>query len=372
MIIGCFKQGASGDLPRAGAADRQSLGRRASFDRGFTLVELLVVIAIISILVALLLPAVQAAREAARRMQCSNQLKQMGLATLLYGDANSSTMPRGAHCYGDDNGQMNQNLGKNWGISILPYLEQGPLYDTYNQGEPLSGVDENILVLQTVLPEFICPSDDAATMLVTKRILPGGGTVDMAPGSYKGVAGRYAEVGSLIVQWWRCVPPNASWNLAAKEAFFAMGPLPASGTGDDAPGPDAETPASNPTGSYIRKPVRFAKIIDGMSKTLLIGESYTRTSVDGARTAWAGGRRHYALGIVREEQAYRLPDYDQCLAETSNSFEFCSGRFSSPHPGVIQFVMCDGSVQALPENIASAIYLGLASIAGEEPDVNLP
>src|SRR5512135_122792 len=100
--------------------------------RGFTLIELLVVIAVIGILVALLLPAVQAAREAARRMQCSNNLKQIGLALHNYHDANKK-FPFGSRG-GSSWAQTGIKDGTNWRVSILPYLEQTALYSKLNFG----------------------------------------------------------------------------------------------------------------------------------------------------------------------------------------------------------------------------------------------
>ena len=106
--------------------------------KGFTLVELLVVIAIIGILVALLLPAVQAAREAARRMSCQNNLKQLGIALHNYHDTNKK-FPAGMQFYGPGNNSADRgkNYRANWIIAILPYFEQQPLYDTLNVNFPI-------------------------------------------------------------------------------------------------------------------------------------------------------------------------------------------------------------------------------------------
>src|SRR6188474_2683919 len=100
---------------------RYASPRYVSLRRAFTLVELLVVIAIIGVLVALLLPAVQAAREAARRMSCSNNLKQLSLALHNYEDTHKTLPPAGI-----DSNQMS------WTVLLLPYMEQKPLYDQFN------------------------------------------------------------------------------------------------------------------------------------------------------------------------------------------------------------------------------------------------
>lgn len=125
----------------------------------FTLVELLVVIAIIGILVALLLPAVQQAREAARRLQCQNNLKQLGLALHNYHDSRLTFPPSSIWSnLSLTQTKNNGNLGPNWVILILPYLEQQGLYDSFNFKQPISHAD-NMAARSTVLQVMLCPSD---------------------------------------------------------------------------------------------------------------------------------------------------------------------------------------------------------------------
>ncbi len=130
-------------------------------NRGFTLVELLVVIAIIGILVGLLLPAVQAAREAARRMQCSNNLKQIGLALHTYSTTYKS-LPAG--CYGLPNGTSFNGHGWTWHASILPQIEQLSLYNSVQGADGMGNElgDQNtgkpLIVKATTLSVFWCPS----------------------------------------------------------------------------------------------------------------------------------------------------------------------------------------------------------------------
>ena len=142
--------------------------------KGFTLVELLVVIAIIGILVGLLLPAVQAARAAARRMQCSNNLKQLGLAVHNYHDANKSfpsgfitNYPAGAL---NTAAMMSvtQRTHWSWGAFVLPYIEQTALYNTLNPGQSsmdaLLATPAGLAALTTPIPSFVCPSDTGPSL----------------------------------------------------------------------------------------------------------------------------------------------------------------------------------------------------------------
>ena len=126
--------------------------------RGFTLIELLVVIAIIAVLIALLLPAVQSAREAARRMQCVNNLKQIGIALHNYHDA-LSILPSGyiaASKFID--GETDTAPGWSWASMILPQLDQPPLYSSINVYLPIQAA-ANTTSTQTILSAFLCPSD---------------------------------------------------------------------------------------------------------------------------------------------------------------------------------------------------------------------
>lgn len=142
-----------------------NLSARSRTKRAFTLIELLVVIAIIAVLIALLLPAVQQAREAARRSQCRNNLKQMGLAIMNYESAYSAFPPaRGLYCGAKSGGGGSVvdtggdcSITMNWGISILPYMDQGNVYNLYNINSQFTSAT-NAAAIATVIPTFICPS----------------------------------------------------------------------------------------------------------------------------------------------------------------------------------------------------------------------
>ncbi len=156
--------------------------------KAFTLVELLVVIAIIGILVGLLLPAVQAAREAARRMQCSNNLKQLGLAAHNYHDAYNK-FPIGHHFVGTPFNGASRGLAHGYSLSLLPYIEQGNLYNQFDQRFPIfeKTITRNGILAGTPLATFSCPSDikPPTIDLASEAIRPAATT------SYKGVNGSY-------------------------------------------------------------------------------------------------------------------------------------------------------------------------------------
>ena len=173
---------------------------------GFTLVELLVVIAIIGILVGLLLPAVQAAREAARRMQCSNNLKQIGLALHNYHDGHRSFPKVWYYWNGNSNGTDKQPAGfysgLGWRVMILPFMEQGNLYNQFNFSLPIHsnvGTPSNLSLVQTPVQTYLCPSDPVGPLtksgnqyLWSNWCFPHGGcpqNVSVAVTTYKGLTG---------------------------------------------------------------------------------------------------------------------------------------------------------------------------------------
>lgn len=148
------------------------LSARSRNKRAFTLIELLVVIAIIAVLIALLLPAVQQAREAARRSQCKNNLKQLGLAIMNYESAYSAFPPaRGLYCTSQSGGGgsiqdsgADCSITMNWGISVLPYMDQANTYNSYNINSQFSSA-ANATAIATVIPTFICPSTPRSSNL---------------------------------------------------------------------------------------------------------------------------------------------------------------------------------------------------------------
>lgn len=282
--------------------------------KGFTLVELLVVIAIISILISLLLPAVMQSREAARRTQCRNNLKQIGIALHNYHDMHRMFPPG----FIDEVGLRAANWG--WAAQILPMMEQGNLYNVLQIGEVTLGDALNdaakIRLMQTQLPAFRCASDSAPLLNNDHTLLAlNGREIDVALSNYVGIYGGYR------------------WESAD---YF--------------------------TGTFDRNSsVRISDITDGTSNTLIIGERpWELRYVDGhiapcaaavvygtsAMPNWGWMLRRRILGHGR----WGINE----VGDVSSPGEYvdkCARCFGSRHTGGAQFVLGDGSVRFVSENI---------------------
>jgi prepilin-type N-terminal cleavage/methylation domain-containing protein/prepilin-type processing-associated H-X9-DG protein len=300
---------------------------------GFTLVELLVVIAIIGVLVALLLPAVQAAREAARRMSCSNNLKQMGLAVHNYHDTNQVLPPGKIQV-----GSLSAQSLSNWAIMILPHMEGINVFNQYNHNATNEDAS-NQLVREMLIKEYTCPSDPQARKLEKPASGPGSG-LDYRHGSYRCVGGR-ADPGATGF-WDNSEARNApqTWK----------GPLHWVGT----------------DGSYSQTVETMASIVDGTSNTLMIGEYTTNTNTRRG-TFWAYSYASYNSSDTMDQARTLLANYDKCdaIGGTGGS-NACKRAFGSMHPGGVQFALCDGSVRFIPTSINVTVYAALGTMAGGE------
>jgi prepilin-type N-terminal cleavage/methylation domain-containing protein len=325
---------------------------RATRSRAFTLVELLVVIAIIGILVALLLPAVQAAREAARRMSCSNNLKQIALSVHNYHDVNKKFPPGGitlGRCCGTPSYTT-------WAIAILPFLEEQNLFDRYRQDlfneDPL-----NAFVRTQFVDVYICPSDINTKRTDRPESGPGS-RLQYAPGSYRAVSGKSRR----HPNW----PDNSEIWHDGGYAYRHRGALHHVGTSPSVYG-------FNYTGDVTSE--RMATILDGTSNTLMFGEFHTKTR-NRRRTFWAYTYTSYNQSTVCPPCGSRtlVPSYDLCRTLPGGGFSAsnpCKRAWGSLHPNIIQFALCDGSVRPIHTNVNMDILGGLASIHGQE-SVKLP
>lgn len=312
------------------------MSMRSTRARGFTLVELLVVIAIIGVMVGLLLPAVQAAREAARRMSCSNNLKQMGLAMHNYHDT-YNTFPIGSNQF-NHTGFVASRGFMGWAIAILPQVEQQTLYERYN---PLvdSLSSQNQVVRESSIPTYNCPSDINIGKLLTPETGACCSRV-FATSSYRGVSGRSAG--------------SAYWDDAGH--FGST---------------DAKDKGVLPALAQHGRPMRFADVIDGTSNTLAIGEGHTMTRPTRG-TFWAHTYTSYALGSITvgyPVPSFGITDYELCrttAAELGVSDNPCKRFFGSLHPGGVQFTRVDGSSGFISDTIDQVVLGSLATAAGGE------
>ncbi|MCR9294998.1 MAG: DUF1559 domain-containing protein [bacterium] len=312
--------------------------------RAFTLVELLVVIAIIGILVGLLLPAVQAAREAARRMQCSNNLKQIGLAVHNYESAYKK-FPPGNITDGPCCGTPSHTA---WSVAILPFIEQANLDATYNHSLPLEHPD-NAFLREQNLATYNCPSDPVAGQLLEPASGPRNGQ-RWRTSSYRGMGGvAWAPAGQYAYrrQWDSSDILNSECPVDRKGIFHWTGRI------------------NGQVNKFSSE--KFGTISDGTSNTLMVGEYMTMTTPR-RTTFWAYSYTSFVLSCMTPESRTLIPDYSLCAAQGDSNP--CKRAFGAFHPGnLINFVRCDGSVNPLSPTLDMKVYWALSTIAGGEAEV---
>jgi len=298
-------------------------GKGIGSGRGFTLVELLVVIAIIGVLVALLLPAVQAAREAARRAQCTNNLKQLGLALHNYHDVNRAFPPGNiAHW----TGSVVNGWGWTWHAKLLPFIEQNSLYDEIgsHMNTDTGGSTDAWVVLaceETVIPAFQCPSHPNGNLSYS-----GQGNDQIS--NYNGVCGT---------------------NTFNSDHTDEMSDVGFRGDGI----------------FFLNSSIGFRDIIDGSSNTFIVGEVQVKLADN-----MPGGDRHYIFSPSGDGN----PPTD--VSEYLIGME--RGEFGDPinsggeeaagsyHPGGCLFLFADGSTSFISENINEIVYQALSTRAKGE------
>ncbi len=336
--------------------------------RGFTLVELLVVIAIIGILVALLLPAVQAAREAARRSSCTNSLRQLGLGCLNYASTNSDALPPGFAGWEFDE----QRRQPRWNFTkrslftyILPYIEQQNIYDQIDFAYENSSSPYDDPAKTIIIPTYICASWDVEPIRSTSE-----------DGQGIGSSTAYAYQHGALVTYAGCSGADA----ATIESLSG----PAQYTQQDI----NNLRISTPYGPVYRNgaftlnviepmPNRFfgketarklRQITDGTSNSLMIGEFVdTECETFGNcqerpwynRPWYLGGFQNapYHMKVLLNQPNSKLDKFSAPIVQRP---------FSSLHPGIVQFVNCDGSVSSISDDIDFLTYLGLGTVNGGE------
>ncbi len=320
--------------------------------RAFTLVELLVVIAIIGILVALLLPAVQAAREAARRTSCKNQLRQHGIALQNYHDVTGS-LPPGV--FRDDMGTSagNDDVIHPFVIYTLPYMEEGTKFSIYDLNTSWNKQEIEVLSqLRSPLPTWQCPSDQQHCMIATTGDATLSDQFDDCKGSY-GIN-------------WGTFQFNDQWDdatITQSLAAFSERKDRRRGVFD------------------INFGAKFSQVPDGTSKTLAMMEmrqtpSEDVSAVDRRARIWNGEVSGTYQLMTRFTPNSQDPDSDKsstcvnleaqglpCQSVGAGSAYLTS---RSNHPGGVNVVLCDSSVQFVNDNIEPLVWIAASTRNGEE------
>jgi prepilin-type N-terminal cleavage/methylation domain-containing protein/prepilin-type processing-associated H-X9-DG protein len=323
----------------------------------FTLIELLVVIAIIAVLIALLLPAVQAAREAARRIQCTNNLKQLGLAMHNYQTA-VNTLPQG----------MNGDAWGTWLMAVLPNIEQQPLFNAWNSMGNNSGLPGyvdgplrylgvcNITVTSTRVSAYYCASDSGnqyvtglgetvggATLLVTQQnYVVNFGNTDMEQMTFNGIpflGAPFTDIGAPYTD-------IAGGNYRTRQA-------------------DGTAMTTYP----------FSAIQDGLSNTMMVSEvcvGQSGTVWDLRGFSWAGPPAQYSALIGPNSTSPDVVWAGECNypygqnppCTTADLIWYHAAR--SRHPGGVNVAMCDGSVKFMKNSINLNTWSALSTTQGNE------
>ncbi len=336
---------------------------------GFTLVELLVVIAIIGVLVALLLPAVQAAREAARRMSCSNNLKQIGLGFHNYLSAHR-VFPYGAG-YNEGNcrgGSSPPLLGHNWRILILPFIEEQSLFDKIPSVALASSTPNNatqrfqlrdlwapLPQQKAILPIYYCPSETGPQLKTDVQVnYWAAGPTDgiAAVSSYRGCAGNISH--------WGHGPAVESCGLCAGGACPCDTGLHATVNGGSHFAYCQRKDKSLGILTGYPNALKVSKVIDGTSKTILVGETYYAPkdyTVEGCVEVAHWMAPWCVTGTV----------YGINMSKAQGATGFLTGcGFRSQHTGGSQFLLADGSVRFIEEAINMIVFSAMGTYAGGE------
>jgi len=303
--------------------------------RGFTLIELLVVIAIIAILIGLLVPAVQKVREAAARMQCSNNLKQLALACQSYADINGKKLPPGGYYNWDHRGT--------WLVYTLPYMEQAPMFNKATQlaGAPLATTVNSLTINGYAygnafgpLPYGRCPSDDWA----------GAQSVGAAASNYVGSLGPQCAIGPCGYD------PNQQY---CNGNAFGWGYATSPDHGNDLNATGIRG-LFNRLGATMLFP---ASIPDGTSNTILIGEAMIGGHDHLLNNHWwdyNNGQSHCTTIIPIN---FMTPEkYTEANCQTQKSNWDISWGFTSRHTGGANFAFADGSVHFLQQGLDRGTY----------------
>ncbi|OYW24376.1 MAG: hypothetical protein B7Z55_02360 [Planctomycetales bacterium 12-60-4] len=337
---------------------------------GFTLIELLVVIAIIAVLIALLLPAVQQAREAARRTQCRNNLKQIGLAFHNYHDAHNMLAPPALIGLTVSTGLVIRS-GASWCTMLLPGIDQAPLYNQYNSN--LSPYDPaNANAVGTQLAAFVCPSTPRLDPKVSINI-PAGTDLDGSE-PFPATGAAFVMLGGALDYEAPSGVRSGFSNIAYNGTTYA-GPREGWGTW-------SLRVLDIPSFSSGGKGSRLRDITDGTSNTILVNELTSRNDLFRKRTkiptsdpealaqslsgsgAWADTFKGDTWIDGRLYDGTNTGSGGPCAVNCSNART--AGLYSW-HDGGAHILLCDGSVRFVSENIAALTLASLITMQRGEP-----
>ena len=325
----------------------RSTSRRAALNRGFTLIELLVVIAIIAILIALLLPAVQQAREAARRTQCKNNMKQLGLAAMNY-ESTYGNLPGGSYSATGVANNCPNFYGKtatggypeNYScfVRMLPFFDQAPLYNSINMSL-CSGDPANLFLSGVQVPGLLCPTDTNTTpsQLAAPNALgsPAGWNFNLSSASLALLAS-----GSTGTQAFSSYAGNAG------TFTFGFSNLM-----------DPRVLAQYSGTIFNDSAVTIAQITDGTSNTFLIGEHSKAlmlkldTSYGVSDNSWQSGRYYDTLFSTMYQLNLGFGNAYQGIENVTDDSYYIATDAGSLHVGGAHFAMCDGSVRFISNSI---------------------
>lgn len=311
-------------------------GRRSRAARGFTLVELLVVIAIIGILVSLLLPAIQAARESARRTECQNHLKQIGIAFQTHHDVNKF-FPSGGWGWnwtGDPDCGFGPAQPGGWVCSVLCFTEYSGVYNLGLGESGATKLASHAQRVQTPIPLFNCPSRRPANLLPSGTGMYNASTNGSVPATVNPVA--RSDYAANCGNYTRCeIDGGPAWN--------GTPPLPA---------PPA-TPAEETGVSYRCSKVTLSAVLDGLTNTIAVGEKYLPLA-------------NYFNGADAADNENMYVGYDNDLYRSTNGVYGIPHKdnenvanqlvYGSIHPAGFNAVMCDGSVRVIAYSIEALVY----------------
>jgi prepilin-type N-terminal cleavage/methylation domain-containing protein/prepilin-type processing-associated H-X9-DG protein len=328
---------------------------RRKRQHAFTLIELLVVIAIIAVLIGLLVPAVQKVREAANRMKCTNNLKQIAVANLNYESTFRTFLPgigKNGCCWGT------------WMIPILPYMEQenlGRIYINFGGLDttgPRYSAGVNAQISRTRLPAFTCPSDEpqlAGTNTKHNYVLNAGNTT-------------FYQVALPL----RATPTTPGYTpfLGAPFSWYTNSDLVWDST---VPWTGPGTP--DPALGRMGRPIPVAEITDGTSNTLMASEAIQGRGNDLRGFTWWGGAAGFTTFMAPNSNEQDVITGGTCVQTTipkmpcTTTSTAARARLMgarSLHPGGVNAAMCDGSVRFITDNISIIIWRALSTSQGGE------